>query len=73
MKIDFITATDYNKSKILFQNCLDSSDISSHILIYGINKIKYWVHYDIILHDNYYAFFIRKLIFHMVIISDSAL
>ena len=55
VKSYYLTESEYNKSKYLFQNYLDSYHIASHMLINGINKIK--------------DFGLMKISFHMIIVK----
>ena len=57
-----ITEENYKRSKLLFQKYLNSSHITSHMLIYDIHSTEDWVHENFIPNNNYYAFFIRRLI-----------
>ena len=56
MNSDWLTESEYNMSKVLFQKYLDSSQNTSHMFIYSIYNIKDSVHINVIPHDNYFSF-----------------
>ena len=45
---------DIITDKNIISKYIDSSHISSHMSIVGINNIKYWAHDNIIPHESYY-------------------